>query len=76
MHAVAGHHEVIQDAHVDQRQRLHQRAGQGEIRFAGVGHAGRMVVGQQHAGRVVGQRFAHNLARVDAGVRQSSTTLE
>ena len=47
MHVRAGDDKMVEDAHVDQRQRLHQRTGQHEVGFARLGRAGRMIVGQQ-----------------------------
>ena len=68
MHLAPGHDKVIEDAYIDQRQRLHQRARQQQVRFAGLGAAGGVVVGQHDAGRVVQQRLLDHFARIDAGV--------
>ena len=44
----AGHHQVIEHPHVDQRQRLAQPARQLAVGGAGLGQARRMVVRQDH----------------------------
>ena len=67
MHLPSGHDEMVEYAHVHQRQGLHQRARQQQIRFAGLGRAGRVVVRQHDAGRVVQQRLLDHFARVHAG---------
>lgn len=68
MHLVPGNNKVVEDAHVDKCQRLHERARQQQVGLAGGGHAGWVVMRQHHAGRVAGQRFAHHFAGIHAGV--------
>ena len=53
--------------HLDQFQRLLQMARDVAVGLAGFGHAGRVVVGENHGGRIVRQAAAHDLARMDAG---------
>lgn len=72
MHLSPGHDEMVEDAHVDQRQRLRQRAREQQIRFAGLGRAGRVVVGEHDAGRVVQQCLLDHFARIHAGVREGA----
>ena len=64
------HHKVVEHAHIDQRQRLHQRTRQQQVRFAGVRRAGRVVVRQNYAGRIVLQRLFHHFAWIHAGMHQ------
>lgn len=56
----AGDDKVVEDAHVHQRQRLHQRAREQQVGLARFGRAGRVVVGQHYAGGVVFQRRLHH----------------
>src|SRR5579862_853974 len=65
-----GHDEVVQDLHVDEGERLGERAREGLVLDAGLGHARRMVVREDHGRRVVRERVLHDLARVDAGLRE------
>ena len=69
---MSGHHKMVEDADIDQRQRLHQRARQQQVGFAGLRRAGRMVMGQHDAGGIARQRFLHHLARIDAGMGLST----
>ncbi len=65
---VAGHDKMVEDADIHQRHGLHQRPRQQQVRFAGIGRAGWVVVGQHDAGGVASQRRLDHLARVDAGM--------
>ena len=65
---VAGHHKMVEDADIDQGQRLHQRPCQQQVRFARLRRAGRVVVREHDAGGIARQRFFDHLARVDTGV--------
>ena len=68
MHLSPGHDEMVEDAHVHQRQRLRQRAREQQIRFAGLWRAGRVVVREHDAGRVVQQCLLDHFARIHARV--------
>ena len=62
--------EVVEDAHVHQRQRRLQRLRQELVGTARFGRPARMVVRQCYRGGVLLQRALHDLARVDRGLRQ------
>src|SRR6185295_13803625 len=66
----AGHDEMVEGPDVDQRQRLLQCLGQQLVGARGLGGAGRVVVREDDRGRIVAERGLHNLARIDAGLRQ------
>jgi len=66
MHERPGHDDVVEHAHVDEPERLDQRLRQAQVGVARFRQAGRVVVGEDHAGRVVRQRFDDDFARVDA----------
>lgn len=51
---LSGHDEMVEDADIDQCQRLQQGAREQQIRFAGLGRAGWVVVRQHDAGRIAG----------------------
>lgn len=74
MHMLPCHHKMIEDAHIDQRQGPDQRLRDHQIGVAGVWRAGRVVVGQQHARSVAGQRFLDYFAWIHAGVGQCTIT--
>ena len=57
---------------VDQRQRLLQVPGEGLVGGAGLGQARGVVVRDDHGGGMVAQRFAHDFARIDRGLRQGA----
>jgi len=59
--------DVVEDAHVEKRQRLLQPARDELVRLAGLEHAGGVVVRQDYRRGVVRERLAQDLARVHAG---------
>ena len=60
--------EVIEHPDIDQGQGLLERLGQHLIGVAGLGYAGRMIVREDHCGRIVLQRALEYFARVYAGL--------
>jgi len=63
---------VVQDAHVDQRERLLQLAGKQLIGLRGLGHAGRMVVGEDDCGGIGRERRFDHFPRVHARLGQGA----
>src|SRR6266850_2260155 len=59
-----GEDQVIDDAHVDQCQRVSQRAGQQLVRATWLGGTRWMVVREKARRRAMPQRGAHDFARV------------
>ena len=64
----AGHDEMVQDLDVYQGQCLLERLRQHFVGMAGLGHAGWMVVRENHCGSVAGQSAFDDFARIDAGL--------
>src|SRR5436190_20386115 len=62
--------EMVQHLDFDQRQRFLQLPGQELVGPARLRDASRMVVREEYSRRVRGERRFHDLARVDAGLRQ------
>ena len=60
-------HEMVQQADLDQRQRLFQAGGDGAVGGGRLRIAGRVVVADDHRRRVVGQGAAHDFARMHFG---------
>ncbi len=58
---------MIEHPHVDQRQGVFQPLGQLTVGLARLGHARRVVVGEDHRRRVLRQGTLDHLPRVDAG---------
>ena len=59
--------DVVEDAHVEERECLLQAARDELVRLAGLEDAGRVVVGEYHRCRIVRERLAQDLTRVHAG---------
>ena len=60
------HDEVVEDPDVEQRQRIAQSPGDELVRLACLGDARRMVVREDHCGRIVRECLPHHFARVHA----------
>jgi hypothetical protein len=58
---------MVEHPHVDQRQRLLQALSQLAIRLAWLGHAGRVIVGEDDRRRILRQRTLDHLSRIHAG---------
>lgn len=65
--ALVAHHDMVQGSYPDQVQGLPQFVGQGEIRLAGFGIPGGMVVHQDYGCGVLLQGCLDDLAWIDAG---------
>lgn len=59
---------MIEHADVDQGQRLAQPLRDVQVGVARLRHAGRVIVGEQDAGGVAGDRFAYDFAWVHCGL--------
>jgi len=59
-------HQVIKRSDVDQRERIAQSARDELVSLARFRHSARVVVREDHRGRVVAQRALHDLARMNA----------
>ncbi len=62
--------QMVEDAHVDERERALQRRGQELVGARRLGRTRRMVVGEDDRGRADLERALDDLARIDAGLRQ------
>jgi len=69
---VSRHDKMVQDTDVHQGQRLHQRPCQQQVRLAGRGGAGRVVMGQHDRGGISRQGFTHHFPGIDAGMGLST----
>ena len=58
---------MVENPHVDERQRVAQAVGDELVGLRRLGHARGVVVGEDHGGRVAAQRFLDHLAGVDGG---------
>src|SRR5439155_27278541 len=65
-----GDDEMVEHLDVDERERGFQRSREDLVGVAGLGDAGRVVVGEDHGGRVVLERALHDFARIDARLRE------
>ena len=63
---------MVEDANANQVQRLFQRMRQVEVGATGFHGAGRVVVGQHHAGGIVREGRLDHFAWIDAGMRQGA----
>src|SRR5690606_34965226 len=61
------HHEVVEHPDIDEGERAFQAAGDDLVGLARLGDPGRVVVGQDQRGGVLGERALDDLARVHAG---------
>jgi hypothetical protein len=59
---------MVEDAHVDQVERVLQRAGQQLVGGARLGGAGGVVVGEDHRGGVAREGELDHFARIDRGL--------
>ena len=64
---IACHDEMVEDAHVNQRQGVAEPGGNQFICLRRLRDSAGVVVGEYHCGGVAGQGFLDDLARVDAG---------
>lgn len=74
VHAPASHHEVVENADIDERERLRQRAREPQVSLARFRVARRMVVRQHYAGGIARQCFLEHFTRVHARVSQCKIT--
>src|SRR6266704_5776469 len=67
-----GDDEMVEHLDVDERERGFQRSREDLVGVARLGDARGVVVSEDHGGRVVLERALHDLARIDARLRQSA----
>ena len=64
--------EVVDEAHIDERERFSEAVGDGAVGRAWLCYAAGMIVGTYDRRRVMSERPAHDDARIDGGAVQGA----